>query len=70
MTKEIKKAFEHIREFHPDVTHVVFDKNGQWMYFAENFRTPTFNHEIDVNILNDACDSVDVLPNVFYLPQK
>lgn len=65
MTKAIKKAFNHVKKFHPTVSIVVFDKDGRWQYMDENFVGFVFDDKIDVGILEGALDSVPTLPYVF-----
>lgn len=66
MTKEIKKAIEEVRRFHPTVTTVIFNKYGQWNYCDDNFFPPIFKEdEVDPAILEDAADSVEYLPCVY-----
>jgi hypothetical protein len=65
MTKEITKALKVVRKFHPEVTTVVFNKYGQWNYCDDNFDSPTFSNEIDQSVLENASDSVKVLPCVY-----
>jgi len=65
MTSKIKKAIEEVRKHHPTITTVIFNKYGQWNYCDDNFDSPTFNSEIDQAILEDAADSVKVLPCVY-----
>jgi len=62
---KVKEAFIHIREFHPNVVKVAFDKHGQWKYTDSNSKAPKFDDRIDVGILEDASDSVTKLPCVF-----
>jgi hypothetical protein len=65
MTEEIKNALKEVRKHHPTVTTVVFNKYGQWNYCDDNFTAPKFSDEIDQSILEDASDSVPVLPCVY-----
>ena len=65
MTKEIEIALEHVRSIHSEVTHVVFNREGQWMYFGDNFKAPKFDNNIDIGILEEASDSIQTLPSVF-----
>jgi hypothetical protein len=68
MTEEIKTALEHVRQFHPEVTHVVFNGYGQWMYCDDNFKAPNFkDSDIDVSLLEEASDSVQFVPSAFWL---
>lgn len=65
MTKEIKIALDHVRKSHPTVSMVVFNKQGQWQYMDEDFGSFVFGDEIDISILEDASDSVTVLPCIY-----
>lgn len=67
MTEELKKAFEHIKKSHPSASMVVFDRDGRWQYMDENFNGFVFGDEIDVSILEEASDSIPVLPYVYQL---
>ena len=42
----IINAIAHVREFHPEVTMVVFNKYGQWQYMDDNFDSPIFGENI------------------------
>ena len=44
---------------------VVFNKQGQWQYMDEDFGSFVFGDEIDISILEDASDSVTVLPCIY-----
>lgn len=63
---EVNKALEHMKTFFPEVTMVVFNIHGQWSYMTDSFYNPDFgNSNIDTSILEDASDSVEVLPAIF-----
>lgn len=65
VTPEIEKAMKHVKEFHPEVCMVLFTKDCRWHYMDENCIAPKFDSQIDVSILEDACDSVDSFPYIF-----
>ena len=65
MTHALKKAFNHIREKHPTVSIVIFDREGKWLYMDENFESFKFDDSIDVSILEEASDSIPVLPYIY-----
>jgi hypothetical protein len=67
MNDKIKSALDEVRKFHPQVTMVIFNKFGQWHYCDDNFDSPIFGDEINYSILEDASDSVEILPSVFHL---
>lgn len=58
MTKELAKAFRKVKKHFPSVAIVVFNKQGQWNYMDENFRSFNFGNKIDFDVLNDASNSV------------
>lgn len=64
-TKEVIRAFNHVKEHYPQVVGVAFSTQGMWFYYDESFSGPTFNQNIDVNILNDALDSLKNLPFIY-----
>lgn len=67
MTQQVEKALKHVKEYYPDVTTVVFNKEGMWQYFTDEFEAPKFGDEIDVNILEKAVDSLEEFPAVFQI---
>lgn len=59
---EIIKALAHVREHHPDVVQVTFDREddlcgGFWTYATADGRTAVFGPEIDVHLLEQALDA-------------
>lgn len=58
-------AMRHVREFLPAVDRVVFWSDGRWRWFTENYEAPAFVPGIDINLIQDACDSLTTLPAVF-----
>lgn len=65
MTPQLKKAFDHVKEHHPTLSIVIFDKNGAWQYMDENFESFKFNNMIDVSILEEAADSIIKVPFIY-----
>lgn len=51
-------AFNHVREKHPTVSIVIFDRNASWCYMDENFNAFKFDESIDTGILEAASDSI------------
>jgi hypothetical protein len=74
MTKQLEKAFAHIRNSYPDVCMVVFSKNASWQYMTDDFDTPVFGEEIEQEILEDAAESIinssNWLPCVFQIDEN
>lgn len=71
VTQEIKTAFKYVKQFYPEITIVVFNKEGRWQYMDEDFGSPTFNKDVDVSILEEAIDSyMGTLPFVFEPTEK
>lgn len=56
---EVRKAFDHIRKSHPTVVTVCYDSEAQWLYYDHRGKNPTFGEEIEVQVLQDAIDSID-----------
>lgn len=69
ITSELKKAIDHVKEFHPSLSMVIFNKEGQWQYMGEDFESFKFGDKIDVSILEAASDSIPYLPFIYQLPQ-
>lgn len=65
MTEALKTAFEHVKKFHPTLSIVIFNKEGQWQYMDENFDSFVFGANIDNGILEDAADSIENLPFIY-----
>lgn len=57
-TPELIRAFEHIREFYPNVDRVVFFPDTGWCYMDEEHYAQPFGPQIDPSILEEAYDSV------------
>lgn len=65
-TKEVLKAFAHVKSFHPELNSVFFNREGQWHYMNEEFEGLDFSHDdMDISILEDAVDSLTELPFVY-----
>lgn len=64
-TPQVVAAFEHVKTFFPTLSIVVFDAFGNWNYMDAHFESFTFNEKIDVSLLEQAADSLTVLPIAF-----
>jgi len=64
-TLAVKTAFNHVKEKHPTLSMVIFDKEGKWQYMDEDFESFKFDESIDVGLLEDASDSIPVLPYIY-----
>ena len=70
MNEKVDKAFRHVRSFFPEVQYLVVDVSGRWHWFDDEFFAPSFDGiDIDIEILQDAIDSLDGFPNIFYWPE-
>lgn len=66
MTPEVIKAFDHVKSFFPTVSMVVFDKDGRWQYFGEDYKPLKFKgKKIRYAVLEDAVDSLTTLPYIY-----
>jgi len=66
-TNALQKALHHVRTFHPEITTVVINNKGMWLYFDNDFNSPTFNAAIDVSILEEGADSIKETPFIYQL---
>jgi hypothetical protein len=62
VTAELQTAIDHVKESHPSLSIVMFDINGRWQYMDEEFNSFKFDDKVDVSILEEAGDSIEVLP--------
>ena len=69
LTKELEIAINHVKESHPTLSIVIFDKQGNWQYMDGNFEPFRFTN-IDVSILEAASDSIESLPYIYQLDTK
>lgn len=65
MTNVIKKAFDHVKSKHPEVTHVVYTAQGLWAYMDDSCNMPKFENGVNIKLLEDASDASD-WPSVHY----
>lgn len=65
ITPEIKRAFQHVQEFHPQVCILIFTTDIRWRYLDIEFNAPVFGEEIDTSILEEAIDTWNVFPAIF-----
>lgn len=61
----VAQALDHVRSVYPDVTQVVFTVEHKWVFMTDDRDAPAFDERIDVNILNDAADSLSSVPAFF-----
>lgn len=65
-TKEVLKAFAHVKSFHPNLNSVFFNREGQWHYMDDNFKGLDFSHDdMNSSLLEDAVDSIEELPFIY-----
>lgn len=66
-TPQVIAALNHVRQFLPDVTQVMYGADQRWMYLTENGEVPGFaGHAIDTSLLEDAADSLSFFPAAFH----
>ena len=72
MPKEVEEALNHVREFHPEITQVLYLRNGTWLFLDEDGEAPSFEgDDLDMAILETAFDMVDdQLPVIYALPEE
>lgn len=65
----VEKALAHVRTMHPDVTHVVYTREGKWVFMTDDGDAPDFALDlVDTGLLEDAADQVSNgtgFPSVF-----
>jgi len=66
MTPEVKVALDHVRSLFPDVVCVTYDEEWRWHYETGSGFLPSFDERIDIALLEDAADSLDVVPATLY----
>ena len=66
VTDEVKKAFFHVKSQFDDLTYLMIDVEGRWMYLTDDFDAPKFE-DVDIGILEDAVDSLREFPAIFQL---
>lgn len=68
MATKVQEALKHVASVYPWVTQVFYGTDGRWLYCGENFEAPDFDiKDIDIELLEAAAASVDVLPAAFAL---
>ena len=66
MTSKGYEALNHVRLFYPEITHVFYNDEGGWYYCDKDFEGPlTFSRRINIDLLEDAARSIDILPAGF-----
>ena len=66
-TPQVIAALEHVRTFHPEVTHVFYTNVLKSLYMTDDGDAPAFGGEIDTSLLEDAVDSLDTFPAAFHV---
>ncbi len=69
-TVALQKAINHVKEFHPTLSIVMFDIDGRWQYMDEDFDSFVFDERIDVSILEEAGDSIETLPFIHQIGEQ
>lgn len=64
---KVQEALRHVASIHPEVVQVFYGVDGRWLFCGEGFEAPTFDGRIDIGLLEDAADTVEVLPAAFFL---
>lgn len=70
---KVKEALEHIISMYPDVTMVVFNINGGWLYMNDDFETPSFKNSpspVNITLLEEAADEAansGLLPSAYHI---
>jgi hypothetical protein len=68
-TPEVIAAIKHVRQYFPYVTMVAYNRFGQWQFMGDSYEQPTFMESIDVQICEDALDSIESLPCLFHFDE-
>lgn len=68
VTVAVIKAFRNVLEHHPDVTSVRYDDDYRWLFLNSDGTAPEFTN-VDVGLLEDAADSIDMVPVTFTLQE-
>jgi hypothetical protein len=72
MTPEILKAFREVRSKVSDqIDTLIIFSDGSWAYMIGKTKAfPPFGEDVDELILEEACDSLNVLPAIFQYNEK
>lgn len=53
----IKEAFDHVKNYHPNINLMVFNREGKWLCMDDDYDTPEFSQDIDTTLLHRAADA-------------
>lgn len=66
-TPQVIAALNHVRQFLPEVTQVLYGADQRWMYLTDDGEVPGFaGYAIDAGLLEDAADSLNFFPAAFH----
>jgi hypothetical protein len=65
--EKVYAALLHVNNHHSEVTQVFYSTDGRWLYCDDDYAAPTFGNDIDISLLEDAVDSLAMLPAAFSL---
>lgn len=58
-------ALKHVSAIYPEVTHLYYNTDAQWLFCSGDFKAPDFGREVDQNILEAAQSAVESFPAAF-----
>ncbi|HDR9103735.1 TPA: hypothetical protein QDB04_000509 [Burkholderia vietnamiensis] len=63
----VRTALAHVRSIYPQVTQVLYGRDGRWHFVDDEFEAPEFKagDGIDTGIMEDAARAVETLPAAF-----
>lgn len=67
VSPKVVAAFNHVKQFHPEVVRVAFSIEGHWVFTGIYGNAPEFHPNLNINIVQDAVDDLPDLPAVFLL---
>ena len=70
MTQELEKAISEVMKYHPNLSIIVFDKIGRWLYMDDEFKYFKFDDRIDQAVLEEAADSISTFPFIYQIEDK
>lgn len=70
LPKFVAAALREVRKHFPEVTQVMFGRDGTWMYCDDFYRSPDFANKVSHDVLNKALDDVRSLPAAFAIWEK
>lgn len=67
ITPQVQAAINYVKQFHPEMAIVAFSIEGTWQYFDQEFKPIVFGDNIDIQILEEAVDSIWERPAIFQI---